>query len=133
MNPTEGREVWAAFHLLDRQIVDSADMPVGKVDDLEFQMPEDDGLPVLTDILCGHAALLGRLDRRLGTAGEMLRRVIRPDVDPGPARIPWSAVIDVATDVRLAGSGEGLEVSAVERWLARHVIGHLPGSGAARA
>ena len=42
-------EMWAVLELLDRQIVDRDGTLAGKVDDLEFELPDEpDGLPVVT-------------------------------------------------------------------------------------
>src|SRR5207248_1933534 len=85
--PRRPRSLWAALQLLDRQITDADGMATAKVDDLEFTDPADGDLPVLTDLLCGAAALGRRFNRRLGAELERLRRVIVPVEDPGPARI----------------------------------------------
>jgi hypothetical protein len=128
-----GRSLWAACHLLDRQVVDRHGVPVAKVDDLELTPSDDaDGLPILTDILCGQAALAGRFDRRLGRALEGLRRVIDPTDEPGPARIGFGVVTTIGPEIGLSVDGEELAVTVVDRWLAEHVLSHLPGSGAGR-
>ena len=138
--PTPGRSVWAALQLLDRQIVDRNDMPAAKVDDLEFALPDDSesesesesdagDLPVLTDILCGPAALAGRFNRRLGHAIELLRRVIQPTAEPGPARVAWSLVREFDTKVTLNVTADEAGLTHVDRWLTREVLAHSPGSG----
>jgi hypothetical protein len=120
-----GRRRWAARHLLDRQIADADDVATAKVDDLELELSGE--LPVVTAILCGQAALAGRFAPRMARLFERLRRVVDPVGEPGPARIPWSAVKDVGTDVRLTSRRDDLEVTAAETWLATHVIGRIPG------
>ncbi|MDQ1712996.1 MAG: hypothetical protein QOE45_2446 [Frankiaceae bacterium] len=128
-----GRSLWAALHLLDRQVVDRDGVPCAKVDDLDFvEAEEPGGLPILTDILCGQAALAHRLDRRRSRAVELLRRVIRPVPEPGPARISFGTVTEIGTDVTVSLRRTDLEVSVVEEWLGRHVLSHVPGSGIRR-
>jgi hypothetical protein len=131
--PAAGRSLWAALHLLDRQILDRDGISLAKVDDLEFSEPSADGdLPVLTDILCGQAALARRFGRRLGRGVEMLRRVIQPTAEPGPARISFGSVTNVGVDIRVSLDRDSADVTVVERWLEREVLSHLPGSGTKR-
>ena len=125
-----GRSLWAALHLLDRQVLDCNDAPVAKVDDLLLSTPEEEGgLPVVTDILCGQAALAHRFNRRLGRAFELLRRVIEPASEPGPGRISFGVVKDIGTGIKLTVERRALPATVVERFLAQHVLSHIPGSG----
>jgi hypothetical protein len=124
-----GRALWAGLHLLDRQVVDRDEVPSAKVDDLDFALADEPGgLPVLTDILCGQAALAGRVWPRLARGLELLRRTVDPVAEPGPARVPWSAVASVATHLTLHVRRQDLPVSVAERWLAREVVGRIPGA-----
>jgi len=124
-----GRPLWAALHLLDRQVVDCNAIATAKVDDLAFVIPDEGGLPVLTAILTGHAALAHRLNRRWARGLEMLRRVIEPTPEPGPDAISWSCVKDVATQIDLTVSRDELAATAADHWLTEHVLSHIPGSG----
>jgi hypothetical protein len=128
-----GRSLWAVLHLLDRQIVDRDGVPVAKVDDLEFAEPAEAGdLPILTDILCGQAALARRFNRRLGRGVELLRRVLDPTDEPGPARISFGVVIDIGPQLTIALERDQVAVTTVDRWLAREIVARIPGSGADR-
>jgi hypothetical protein len=122
----EAREVWAVRELLDHQLVDRADTPCGKIDDLAFRV-DDEELPVLESILTGHAALAMRFNPKLGRGFEYLRRVIDPR--GGPGTISWSRVSDIAVQVRLALDVAETPTAAIERWLSRHVLSHIPGAG----
>jgi hypothetical protein len=129
-----GRSVWAALHLLDRQIIDRDGVQVAKVDDLQFGEPAQPGdLPVLTDILCGQAALARRFNRRLGRGVELLRRVLDPSEEPGPARISFGIVTDTSPHITIALGRDDVAVTRVDRWLAREILDHIPGSGATRS
>jgi hypothetical protein len=128
-----GRSLWAALHLLDRQVLDRDALPVAKVDDLDFApSAEPDGLPILTDILCGQAAHAQRFHPRVARALELLRRVIEPVPEPGPARIPWVHVGDVDTAVHLSADRHEFAVTVFDTWLAREVLSRVPGSGVTR-
>ena len=125
-----GRELWARLHLLDRPILDAEGIPSAKVDDLEFSLPEEpDGLPILTAVLCGNAALARRFNRRLAQRLELLRRVFVPVERPGPARIDMSEVKRIGPALHITPRRHELEVATLDRWLARNVLAHLPGSG----
>jgi hypothetical protein len=125
-----GRSLWAALHLLDRQVVDRDALPVAKVDDLGFEpSAEPGGLPILTDILCGQAAHAQRFNRRMARGLELLRRVIEPAPEPGPARISWVHVQDVGTAVHLTADRHEFAVTVFDTWLATEVLSRVPGSG----
>jgi hypothetical protein len=131
--PAAGRSLWAGLHLLDHQVVDREGASIAKVDDLDFALSaEPDGLPVLTDILCGQAALARRFDRRLGRAIEHLRRVIDPTAEPGPCRIAFGTVTRIGPEITVALDRDEVEVTVVERWLAAKVLAAIPGSGRSR-
>jgi hypothetical protein len=122
-----GRELWAALHLLDRQVVDRHQVPTAKVDDLDFDT-EAGPLPVLTDILCGQAALARRFSPRAARVFEVLRRVIEAVEEPGPSRISWANVKDVGSCVALSVDRHELAITAGEEWFADHAINRLPGA-----
>ena len=58
-----GRILEAGLHLLDRQLIDRDGRLAGKVDDLELEVPEGGGPPVVTAILAGPGALSRRVAR----------------------------------------------------------------------
>jgi sporulation protein YlmC with PRC-barrel domain len=124
------RELWAALHLLDRPLVDREGTSIGRVDDLELDLAADGGLPVVTGVLCGQAALARRFHPRLGRALEWARRIQDPAVEPGPARIPADRIIRMGTEVQIAVDRDDAPTSSIEHWLVREVLGHVPGSGA---
>jgi hypothetical protein len=114
--------------LLDKQIVDCDLLPIGRVDDLELAFPED-GPPEVEALLTGAQALGERLGGTLGgwlaaTAARLRTRSARP------ARIDPALVAELEPFVRLSVPFDDLpEVAGLERWLARHVVGRLPGAG----
>lgn len=119
-------ELLVAFNLLDRQIVDSDGLPVGKVDDVELDRTGDGGLYVAA-LLTGQQALgrriggvLGRWITAAATRLELDRR--------GPRRIPYDLVASVESAVILSVKRELLPEPELESWLNDHLIGKIPGA-----
>jgi hypothetical protein len=117
--------------LLDKQIVDCERLPIGRVDDLEFTFAEAGEALALEAILTGAQALGERLGGVLGGWMAAAAARLRPCSAPqGPTRIDPSLVTEFEPFVRLEVRFDELtDVAGLERWLARHVIEHLPGAG----
>jgi hypothetical protein len=122
-----GRTIDAGLRLLDRQILDVEGLMAGKVDDLEFTVP-DEGAPYVSAILAGPGSLARRLGGRLGAWIESAHRRLHPSEDPGPASISWGVVHELGSSVHLSVSKSGLEVDRFEEWTRKHVIDQIPGS-----
>ena len=116
--------------LLDKQIVDRERLPIGRVDDLELR-PGPDGAPEVAAILTGAQALGERLGGFVGGAMAGVASRLRPrTAKDGPAEIDPALVVELEPFVRLRVRFDDLpEVAMLERWLARNVIGPLPGAG----
>jgi sporulation protein YlmC with PRC-barrel domain len=127
---TDGRNLWIGLNLLDRQLLDRSGKPVAKVDDVEIDLVESDGLPTVTALLCGPAALGKRFGPRTGAFFEALRGLLRHQSIESPASIPMDLVTDIGPAVKLAAHRASLPVNEVEQFLNQHLIGHIPGSGA---
>ncbi|MBD0338982.1 MAG: hypothetical protein ICV67_06835 [Thermoleophilia bacterium] len=126
------RHVSVRHGLLDKQIVDRDRLPVGRVDDLELAV-EDGAVVGVEAILTGAQALGERLGGMLGRwlAGSAAR--LRPGGGEGPTRIDPALVVELEPFVSLSARLEELpDVAGLERWLARNVVGRLPGAGDAR-
>jgi sporulation protein YlmC with PRC-barrel domain len=131
VNLPAGRRLWAVLELLDRQIVDCNGRMVGKVDDLELELPEEPGaLPVVVAILTGPGALAGHVG---GSVGKWLAAVERRLNGPGPdpSRIGFSLVKSIGSGVEISSPREGLESNRGERWVRDVVIEKIPGAGRA--
>lgn len=130
------RELWAMLHLMDRQLIDRDGVSAGKIDDLVFSEPAGaDQLPVLTDILTGVAALGRRLfGVAIGAELQRARCIATGDAQPPPepARIPMAAVRKIGSHIDLNVARDDLDVTRLDRWLARAVLSHVPGSGIER-
>jgi hypothetical protein len=113
-----GRYLDARLHLLDRQLLDPDDNPVGIVDDLDLPDVEDpiarsSAPPRVTGVMSGH----GLATRILGG-------------QPPPSRlqtIDWRLVSDIGTVIRLHHTDTPFDALWVEHWLRDHVIARIPG------
>lgn len=119
--PTRRQLIDARLHLMDRQILDSHDVPVTVVDDVALaDRPDgqpwtgDDPPPVITDLLSGPV----KGTRIFGGRPPASRL----------ERIPWRNVRRLGVAVRLRVPREVLTVGWGERWVAAHIIGRIPGA-----
>ena len=131
MKTPAGRRLWAVLELLDRQIVDRDGYLVGKVDDVELELPGGkgaaDGLPVVTAIVSGAGALAGQIG---GDAGRWLAAVERRvSESQEPSRIEFNLVVSIGSAIEVAGSREELATNRGERWARDVIIAEIPGSG----
>ncbi|TVT46408.1 hypothetical protein FNH05_19955 [Amycolatopsis rhizosphaerae] len=112
----------------DRQIFDRDGREVGKVDDIELDVPADGGPPVVTALLCGPTALGPRIGDRIGTWWSAVGRRMSPGDDPYPARIPIEKVAKFdRRRVRLRVAAPELPVDHMREWTRRHIIERIPG------
>lgn len=113
--------------LLDRQVLDSNQVPVCKVDDVLFERGED-GRWRIAAINVGGAALGPRLGGGIGRsiAGMDARLRMTSEV----ARLPWWLVLRVGSDIRLSVPQGCVpdDMSPLEAWLRTHIISAIPGS-----
>jgi sporulation protein YlmC with PRC-barrel domain len=121
-----GRVLQAGLHLLDRQLIDSDGRLAGKVDDLELEVPEGGGPPVVTAILAGPGALSRRIGGRPGAWLEAVANRLRGD--RRPARVPFGVVKRIGSTIDLSVAKTELETNRLEAWTRDHLIGHLPGA-----
>jgi sporulation protein YlmC with PRC-barrel domain len=133
MNSTDSEEVrWVVLDLLDRQIIDNAQQPVGKVDDLQFET-DDAGPPRLSALLSGAQALGERMGGMLGRAMAGTARRMLEESRVGSRAVPWSDVAELGYVIELRAGMAKLDLEpALELWLRDNVIGPMPGSGHAR-
>jgi hypothetical protein len=118
--PHRGRLLDARLHLLDRQLLDDDDNPVGIVDDLELtdfelysEIPVGTDAPQVTGLLSGHVVAT----RIFG--GEPPRSRLQ--------EVSWNLVASVGTVVKLKPTDMTFDVGWVERWLRERIIERIPG------
>ena len=124
-----GRILEAGLHLLDRQLIDADGRLAGKVDDLELEVPEGGGPPVVTAILSGPGALSRRIGGRTGAWLEAVANRLRGGDDPRPARVSFAVVKGIESAVDLSVAKSELETNRLEAWTRDHLIAHIPGAG----
>lgn len=116
---TAGQVLDVNLHILDRQVLDNDDVPIGHVDDIEVEGIErgreldPHSPPVITNLVLS----TGLLPRMFGGRPPEWRL----------HRVPWSAVSTVGTAIELGEPGSGFDVTWPERWVRDHVIGRIPG------
>lgn len=114
-----GRLIDVRLHLLDRQVLDRDGLPVTTVDDLALSdipagpLPPGSPSPTITALLSGAF----RFTRIFGGRPPMSR------LD----RISWDQLAEIGTAIRLRAARDTLHVGWLEQWVARHVIGKIPG------
>ena len=124
-----GRTLEAGLQLLDRQLIDKDGRLAGKVDDLELELPEGGGPPVVTAILSGPGALSRRVGGRLGAWLEAVANRLREGDERHPARVSFGLVKRIGSAVDLSVAKAELETNRLEAWTRDHLIGRLPGAG----
>ncbi|GAA1257051.1 hypothetical protein GCM10009677_04170 [Sphaerisporangium rubeum] len=120
------RVLHAQLHLLDRQVVRARDgRMVCKVDDLETAL-DAGGRPYVTALLYGPLALGPRVGGVPGALMTAVTRLLRPEEDPAPRRIPMSLVSQIGSAVQVGGEPGH---PALERWARDNIVSRIPGSG----
>ena len=108
---------------------------IGRVDDVEFAVAESGDVSVVA-LACGQRALGRRLGGTLG--GALEATASRFDTNYAHrgevARIPADLVEELSSVVSLSRPLRELPgVAGLERWLAAHLVGRLPGAGSPAA
>ena len=107
-------------HVLDRQVVDSNNVPCGKVDDVELTGGPGEPLRA-TALLVGPGAYARRLP-------VLARFIVRFVAGSRVVRVPWSEVSVLTEQVKLESRASELGLDRGESWAAA-IVGRLPGSG----
>jgi hypothetical protein len=105
--------------VLDKQVLDSQGRPFSKVDGVVLEVSAD-GPPRVVGLEVGAATRLARLPRWL------TRPLARFTAHATSTRIPRSAVLAVARDIRVSVDAPRTPAWRVEAWLAR-LLARIPG------
>ena len=120
-------EIWIARDLLDKQLVDVEDRPMGKVDGVVIEYPQGQP-PRIAFLETGPVVLGRRLHPRLGRW--IRKRLRRIEISDGePHRIPLDKVIHYGRNIQVDLDARRSRSFAVEHWLRDHVVAKIPGSG----
>ena len=111
--------------VLDQQLLDKHDQKSGKVDGIAIELREGKP-PRVAYLELGTDPLARRISPRLERWLHALRARMGRKVEP--FRVPWSKVKKVHLTVDADVDGAEEPAYHVERWLAEHVIGPIPGS-----
>lgn len=115
----QGRLVDARLHLLDRQLFDADEAPVGIVDDLDIDIPTKFDIavsapaPPVTGILTGQV-----LATRI-FGGRPPRAKLQA--------VPWRLITKIGTVVQLSAHAQDFDSLWLEHWLRDHIIRRIPG------
>ncbi len=113
--------------VLDKGLLDRNGAPMGRVDGLVMQVGEK-SQPHITHIEIGGTTLGARLHPVFERMARKLTRMWGPKRTE-PVRIPWSRVETIGRDIKLDVKAKETGALAWEIWIARHIIGRIPGSG----
>jgi hypothetical protein len=113
--------------LLDKQLVDREERPLGKADGVVLEIRADEA-PRLVAVEVGNAAMLRRIHPSLARFAALVAR--RLGVGTGePMRIDPEALLRFGNDVKVDLDAPRTGAYAWERWLRRTLIDRIPGSG----
>lgn len=115
-----------ARDVLDSEIRDAEDQPMGRVDGILAEI-RDDAPPRVTFLEVSGVTLARRLHPRLGPRVRRLARRLSP-TRGRPCRIPWTRVRELGRTIRVDMPGDVTPARAWERWLRKRVIGRIPGA-----
>lgn len=108
--------------VLDAEVVDGHKQPLGKVDGVVLELRAR-GRPRVAAIQIGAPVLARRLRRPVRTIVASCARRWHAQT----LTIPWSKVRDVDMDIEVHLEGQHATSRDWERWLAEHIVAHIPG------
>jgi len=111
--------------VLDQQLLDKHDRKAGKIDGIAIELREGKP-PRVAYLEMGTDVLARRISPRLERWLQAWRARIGRNV--APFHVPWSKVTKVHLTVDADIDAANEPAYHVERWLAEHIIGRIPGS-----
>lgn len=114
--------------LLDGQLVDRNGEHVGRCDTLTLEL-RDGKPPRVAAILVGGQVRDERIGRWMTALTNLFLGGNRKR-SSGVTRIPFAAVRSIGNTIQVDVLRDNLESEHLERWLAKHVIGRIPGGKA---
>jgi sporulation protein YlmC with PRC-barrel domain len=118
-------ELFVVRDLLDKQLVDRRQDPMGRADGVILTIPAGGGPPRVTWLESGVSVWAARLGRRVGRLARWAGR--RWGLSRGrPVRVPWACVVRVGVETELDLVADDTRALAWERWLLTHVVRFIP-------
>jgi sporulation protein YlmC with PRC-barrel domain len=117
--------------VLDKELLDREEEPMGRVDGLVMHVGKS-SQPRVTHIEVGSPALWERVNPVLCRLATRIAQLWGPPRSE-QVRIPWSRVETVGRDIKLDVEAKDTGAIDWEIWIARHIIEHIPGSGEGEA
>lgn len=108
--------------IIDSQLESADQLALSRVADIEMDLREDGSLE-LTALLTGPQALTGRIANALRRLCALVLR------DRFETRIPLEDVVSFGPTINLRKKAAEYRVGQSERWIARHLLRWIPGSG----
>lgn len=113
--------------LLDKQLVDRHQRPMGKVDGVVLSLSDAGRPPRVAYIEVGMLTQARRLHPRLEKwVARLLKRWGTQNDES--FRIPWAQVVPTGNDVTAGVEAEETPALALELWLRKKVVGRIPGA-----
>jgi sporulation protein YlmC with PRC-barrel domain len=116
----QGRLIDARLHLLDRQLFDADEAPVGIVDDLDIDIPIDTDIAVSASAPPVTGILTGQVLATRIFGGRPPRAKLQV--------IPWRLITKIGTVVQLSSDAEAFDSLWLEHWLRDHIVRRIPGA-----
>ena len=110
---------------LDKQVVDSDERPMGRVDGIVLEI-EPGRPPRVAWIELGVSTIAGRLSSRLARLVNLASKRLKDHGEP--YRIPWNKVRVGLNKVKVDLKAEKTPALEWELWLRTKVIGKIPGA-----
>jgi hypothetical protein len=111
--------------VLDAQLTDRNGESIGRCDTLILEL-RDHRPPRVATILIGGQVRDERIGRWMAALSGLLH--LGRDRTHGVSRIPFAAVQSLGDTIRLDVQRDELPSEHVERWLADHIVCHIPGA-----
>jgi len=110
--------------VLDTQVLDRKQRPLGKVDGIGLELREG-APPRVAYLEVDGVTAWRRLGERVGRWAAKLAR--RWEREGHPFRFTWAQVRDFGIDIEIEVDGERSAPFDLERWLREKVVGLIPG------
>lgn len=120
--PVLDDRIFSIRDIIDSQLETHDDVEISRVADIEAEL-HDDGRLVLTHLVVGPQALARRAASPLHSFFRFLLR------DRFEHRIAISDVEYFGPTLRLKDNARDYKVGQSERWIAKHILHWIPGSG----